>query len=390
MKVVLVGKPNSGKSSLFNKFVTRAGFSVVSPEPGVTKDWRVVVSRYGWEVVDTPGFEDFNEPFWWNDVSEDLHLWIIDASTSITDLDHRIARLLKKRNTIICFNKCDIVSEVHTQNWGFESVELSARTGVGIMDLVDRISLICDVIVEPKPCNYMVIGQPNAGKSSLINVLASKNRVLVSDTPGTTVDFVDVDCPIGIVRDTPGIKRRKYDGFMSDAVKNAVYRIREFKGVLLMVIDASQMSVSQDLRLASLAWSTGNPVLCLLNKCDLMRGSISREWVKTIYKAAPTLQLMQVSTKTMLNISKISSKAQILADRWSARIGTGALNRWCSNVVMPHHSTIKYIAQVDTSPPKLFIAGKKLGESEKRFIARKFRTGFKFDSVPIQIENDIY
>jgi|GEM_PF-2262478 GTP-binding protein len=403
MRVVFVGRPNSGKSSLFNLFVPNYKNSVVSPVEGVTKDWRSARSTFGWEVIDTPGFEDAYPPVWWDIFADDLVIWMLDSTQGITSLDNEIFKfVIKHPNVVLCWNKHDLHKEPHYKSQGLKTFTISTKTRHGLSDFTEFIEGQVqrpseeqteeeELAERVKSKSFIVVGQPNAGKSSLVNALLKQSRVLVSSTPGTTVDCVDIDAKFGTICDTPGIKRRKYEGYMNRAIYNAKERIEHFRGVVLYVIDASQPSVTQDLKLAGMLWSTENPILCLLNKWDLVDAKkISQGWLQEIRRAAPTMIVLPISTKTRLNLAKINQTACMLMKKWSTRITTGELNRWSQKVIMPHQSKIQYIAQVGVCPPKLFLAGKKIAVNEKRYIVRKFRDAFKFNSIPIQVEKDIF
>lgn len=392
MAVVLVGKPNAGKSSLFNTLVDYYDFSVVGAQAGITRDWKRATSKHGWSVVDTPGIEGFQKPSWWSSVDAKLYLWVVDSGVPLSDLDVRISQSLRGLPVILCANKSDLGNPLE-RDFGMPVAMVSAKTGAGIKDLLDMINkgLPSSLPVAQLPDDkFMIIGQPNAGKSSLVNALSGSSRVAVSDVGGTTVDVVDVECKVGVLSDTPGIKRREYDGFMYDAVSYAIKKVRNFRGVLLLVVDATKESVSQDLRLARFAWSAGNPVLILLNKCDSVGGNVSKRWTEMIARALPNPLILQVSAHSGKNLDKIFVYANKLHKSWLKRISTPEINKWCESVIKQKIGNIKYITQTETAPPKLVISGRRLADKDYKCVCKEFRKHFEFNATPIRVGKKFY
>jgi GTP-binding protein len=399
MRIAMIGLVNAGKSSLFNRFVKRIDASVTSSTPNTTRDWKEAVNNQGWCFVDTPGISDFKIPVWWDSIQPDLYVWVHDVSRPSLQIDRKIADLLRKTMVpvVVCLNKCDLSYTVDSRLFrGFETCLTSSRTGSGIPQLLTAIKIkipeTLKVFSSPHVPQYMILGQPNAGKSSLCNRLFGGERVVTSDVPGTTVDTITIDTPIGTVQDTPGLKRRRYDGFMSIAVQHLHQQLRRFHGVIIYMIDISQPLVSQDLRIARLAWDTGNPVLLLLNKCDLVdkEGRVSRQWLEAIRCVLPDVVPLLVSTQECTNLDKLRQRLTALHAAWSTTISTAALNRWCAGLTLARRAGVKYISQPQTCPPRLFVSGKRLTIADYRFLARKFREDFKLPGIPVQIDQKIY
>lgn len=386
-RLVLLGKPNVGKSSLINKLVPRIERSVVSSTEGTTVDYREVSSKWGWRIVDTPGILAFERPRWWFLMQEsDLCVWVTDKNSCFDQLDCYIADLVRSVGGVVCANKCDQRCERVESVMGLECLEVSAYTCAGIDDLVSYANDSLDThrrSTQTTNCDYMIVGQPNAGKSSIANALHGSGAVNVSAVAGSTVDAVTLKSSIGDIQDTPGMKRRAYKSFMSQSIESVERKLKLFKGIVMLVIDITEELVSQDLRMGAMIWRSGNPVLVLLNKCDLVQGKISPQWRARISVAIPGAKTLRVSAKNRTNLGQVSTQCRQLHTKWHERVSTGRLNRWCRGVL----AKISYISQVDVAPPKLFIAGKDITESDYRLIARKFREDFGFGSVPIKINS---
>lgn len=404
MRIAIVGLPNAGKSSLFNKLVKQLDRAVVSSSPHTTRDWKEACSKQGWLIIDTPGIASFQQPSWWIGFSADIYIWMHDSSRRCEQIDFEIADWLRKTDkpVILCLNKCDLptLSDV---SHGFKTQLLSTKTNSGFPQLRSSIHKFDSSIVSesshpptPKPTpppQLIILGQPNAGKSSLCNALHGSSRVVISATPGTTVDTIILDTPIGTIKDTPGLKRRKYKGYMSDAVVNLRRQLECFRGVILYAIDASQPLVSQDLRLAKLAWDTGNPVLLLLNKYDLAPARnepISPEWLKSVQRIIPGAEPLKISALQHTNLDKLQKHIELLQESWSRVISTNLLNKWSAGLRLASRAVIKYVSQPETCPPTLYVSGRHLQTIDLRFIARKFREDFNLPAIPVRIGKKIY
>lgn len=422
--VAVVGRPNVGKSTLVNRIVGRR-VAVVEAKPGVTRDRRefeaawlerpfLLIDTGGWEL--TPAGELTQNIRAQTEaalVGADAVLFVTDATGVVTDDDAGVAELLRRAEipVVLVANKSDNpdtdldVSHLYALGIG-DPVPVSALHGRGTGDLLDRLlELLPEVEHETPPDipSLAIIGRPNVGKSTLLNQLLGEDRVLVSETPGTTRDPIDAVVemdgePFRVV-DTAGIRRAPKWGEGAD-----YYSVLRAKGALaeadvaLLMIDGVEGATHQDQRLAEEIADAGTGLVVLLNKWDIATAE-EREWCRDSVADrlgfvgwAPVLTL---SAKTGSKIKRIGGAVRLSLESLDRRIPTGELNRlirrWQDRHPPPvrknRRPKILYAVQAGRRPPQivLFVAGGELGDDYVRFLENRLRNEYDFTGSPIQI-----
>jgi len=424
--VVIVGRPNVGKSTLFNR-MTESHTAIVEDVPGVTRDRNYLEAE--WEdrhfiVVDTGGFypepaEDIflqiKEQALFAIGEGDIIIHLLDGKDGLTPADRDIAQTLREsgKKVLWAVNKIDgpTREERLYDFYAMGTDELwpvSAATGYGFDDLMDRLSSFLP-ITEEAETDYpevAIVGRPNVGKSTLVNTLLSKKRMIVSSVPGTTRDSIDSVCSYYgkkyLLIDTAGIKRKDMVGYSVERFSSVrALRSIERCDVALIVIDASTGIVDQDQKIAGLVEERGKGAIFLLNKWDLVeRPEESYATVRDeLYRKMwfmPYVPFLTVSALEKQRVTKVFSMIdEILVER-KKRIPTADLNRSfrevAENMTFPLYKgrevKLYYITQVKTEPPAftLFVnypAALKGGHL--RHIERVLRSSFSFAGTPIRI-----
>jgi GTP-binding protein len=420
--VAVVGRPNVGKSSLVNRLLGRRA-AVVDEQPGVTRDRRefraewsgrefLLVDTGGWEVTPT---EDLVAAISAQAEAAmraaDLVLFVVDAPAAVSAEDLDVAALLRGAPVIVVANKVDgpsqeaDVSELWKLGLG-EPMPVSALHGRGVGELLDRVIAALPSrpvqAVEKLP-TLAIIGRPNVGKSTLLNRLSGEERVLVSPTPGTTRDPIDVVADIGERRftivDTAGLRR-------APKVKESAdfYSVLRAKGTLseadvaLLLIDAVEGVAQQDQRIAQAAAEAGAGLIILLNKWD----AADREQRETVTRDVGD-RLGFVGWAPLLRISALSGARlhrlpaaleEVLRSR-EQRVPTGSLNRLLRTWQESHPAPVRkgrrprvlYAVQAGTAPPTfvLFTSGGEPGDDYLRYLENHLRTEFGFVGTPVKL-----
>ncbi len=431
--VAIVGAPNVGKSTLFNRLVGRRR-SIVTDEPGVTRD-RV----YGevrdvprpFRLVDTGGLApDPTAPFAREIENHALVavdeaaviLFIVDARAGASALDREIGAMLRRRSrtVLLVANKIDgerqegLIHALHELGLG-EPVSISAEHGRGIETLLDRVA---DTLGESedsdtdhddesdRPIRVALVGRPNVGKSSLLNRLVGEERMMVSDVPGTTRDAVDTlltrDGRRYLLVDTAGLRRKGRVKLAAEAVSVVVARKSiERADVVVLLIDASEEFAAQDAHIAGFAIDAFKPIIVAVNKWDLVTGreEAARFWedeVRHRLRFAKKVPMVLVSALTGQRVVKILDLVDEVYETAGRRIPTTELNRWLQDVSRAEQASpakgrsvnLLYMTQTGTHPLRFVLFcnhPRRVHFSLKRFLDNSLRERFGLGATPVDL-----
>lgn len=405
-KVVIVGRPNVGKSSLFNRLLGRRS-AVVADVPGVTRDLKegVVESDQGrFLLVDTGGL--WSGDRWEKKIQEkvdraledaEVVLFAVDGRSELTQADYEVAEYLRRKGkpVVLVATKVDDPKHEHYLGplyaLGFgDPIPTSSEHNRGLEELLEAIWAKLPVKhIEPEPevagIRLAIVGRPNAGKSSLLNAILGEERVIVSEEPGTTRDDIDVHFSFRgqpfVLVDTAGIRKRPETLVEELAIRRSLKAIEE-ADVVLLVIDPFQVG-DRELKLANHALEKGKPVLLVITKWDLVKKEEAPKVRRELRgKLAHLEHLPRVFTSafTKQNLEKIFSEAVRLFELNHTRIPTAELNRWLSvwtaKVQLPNFKgkplKILYATQPEVAPPAfvLFV-------NHPEFVTRAFENYLK-------------
>ena len=424
--LAVVGRPNVGKSTLVNRIIGRRE-AVVEDRPGVTRDrvsydadWNgrvfTVVDTGGWDP-DARGLAERIAGQAEVAVSlADAVLFVVDATVGITDADEAVVRILRKsgKPVVLAANKVDD-QRTETEAYGLwnlglgEPFPVSALHGRGSGDMLDAILAALPETPEQSfeevggPRRIAIVGKPNVGKSSLLNMLAKEDRVVVDNAAGTTVDPVDELITLGDRTwrfiDTAGIRKRVnqasgHEYYASLRTTTAIDRAE----VAVLVLDASESVSEQDMRIIQTIRDAGRAMVIAFNKWDLVdeerRHYLEREVERDLVqlKWAPRINF---TARTGWHVDRLVPAIDKALEGWETRIGTGALNTFLGRLVAEHphpvrsgkQAKILFATQPSVAPPTfvLFTSGK-LEASYERFIERRLREEFGFVGTPIVIQ----
>ncbi|MBN2195630.1 MAG: ribosome biogenesis GTPase Der [Polyangiaceae bacterium] len=429
--VAIVGRPNVGKSTLFNRFVGRRA-AIVDDQPGVTRDRNYADAHlHGRDLtlVDTGGFDPESEDPMRQGIvrhvlaaieEADAVLCVLDGSSDPVAADREAVTLLRRSGKPVVFAANKVDNEARTldaaEHYSLGVAEIfpiSALHGRGLGRLEQAL-----VALLPPPAardggvaeadtlapRLALIGRPNAGKSSLFNLLVGTERSLVDDRPGTTRDPIDCHIERGghryLVVDTAGIRRRSRveRGVESASVMRALRAIDRAEVAILMC-DATEGVMEQDARLLGLCADRRRAVVVGLNKMDLIPSAERRrvrEQAATALHFAGWTQLVEVSAKTGAGVSKLLRAAREAAEEFHRRVPTAELNRFFAEVLerqppptSGHRAPrIYFVTQAETAPP-VFVAVSSapshIQDSYQRFVQNQIRKAFGFRSVPVTV-----
>jgi len=427
--IAIVGRPNVGKSTFFNK-ITGSRISIVDDTPGVTRDriyYDIEWNRRELLVIDTGGIEPVTDNILLKQMRmqaqiainlADVIIFMVELQTGVTAADRDIATMLKKskKDVILVVNKVDSIGILPPDFYEFyelgfdDPIPVSSLHGTGSGDILDKaVSLLPpdDGKLEDKDSiKVAVIGKPNAGKSSIVNKIAGEERVIVSDVPGTTRDAIDtaVENEYGkyVFIDTAGIRRNAKieDNIEKYSVVRANMAV-ERADVCLVMIDAKEGISSQDERIAGIGHNAGKASIIVVNKWDLVdkdNDSVS-EFTKDVNTALAYMTyapIMFVSAKTGQRVDKLYEMINKCYAQASLRITTGLLNDMLADVtarVQPpaekgRRLKIYYMTQTGVNPPTfvLFCNDADLFHfSYQRYIENCLRKSFGFEGTPIRM-----
>ena len=427
-RVAIIGRPNVGKSTLFNR-LTGTRKAIVDSVSGITRDrleqpvewtgkWFLLVDTGGidfeaTEIIPRRIVEQALEAV----ASSDLVVLVGDARTGLTSMETEIARELRRSGTriLVAANKVDTprdaphAGEFHRLGLG-PVFPISAEQGGGIDDLLDAIlGELPDApaeLVEDETLRLAVIGRPNVGKSSLVNRLLGSERVIVSEIPGTTRDSVDVRVKLGdleaVLVDTAGLRRKGTDSERIDHVARVMAeRSLERADVALLMIDAAEGITHQDAVIAGLAVQSGAGLLILLNKWDLVPDQENRypellAEVKDKLKFADWAPAMTVSVLTGERLHRIGAAVERIAANRARRIPTAELNAVMEEAQRRHQPPqrgkgkefrVKYMTQIAVKPPAFvaFTTGGAPHPTWQNYVHNRLREAFDFEGTPLII-----
>ncbi|MGN0577169.1 MAG: ribosome biogenesis GTPase Der [Ruminiclostridium sp.] len=427
--VAIVGRPNVGKSTLFNK-LTGERISIVEDTPGVTRDR--IYGKAEWlgksfTLVDTGGIEPDTKDVILSQMREQAQLaidsahviiFVVDITTGLTASDHAVASMLLKsgKPVVLCVNKCDSLGEMPPEIYEFynlglgDPIAVSSVHGHGTGDLLDA---VFENMPEEEEEEYddtlikvAVIGRPNAGKSSLINRIAGERRVIVSDVAGTTRDAIDTVIEKNgqkyVFIDTAGIRRKSK---ITENVERysilRAYMAVDRSDVCVIMIDANEGFAEQDSKVAGYAHEKGKACVIAVNKWDSIEKDDKtmnefRKKLEIDFSFMSYAPIVFISAKTGQRIDKLFELVNYTAEQNARRITTGMLNDLLSYAtarVQPPSDKGKrlklyYMTQASTKPPTfvVFCNSKDLFHySYQRYIENQIREAFSLDSTPIKI-----
>lgn len=436
--LALVGRPNVGKSSLFNRLVGKK-ISIVHEQPGVTRDFKESKAYYGdmpYFVIDTPGLADPHTAIKYPELAKamqeqseaamqkaDAIAFMLDGIAGITAFDRHIAKFLFKQNkpVIVLINKSDSkkanVAEYDVYGLGFDTAILvSAEHNLGIDALYEFILPMLDKnnnddeVKLIQPLKMAVMGRPNVGKSTLINSLIGEDRLLTADMPGVTRDSVSLKWEykgqIFELTDTAGIRKKAkiLDDVENMAVASATKTL-QFSEVVVLVIDATipidEQLEKQDMLIARHIVSEGRGLVIALNKVDKI--NYLNELMEHI-RLQLNNQLSQVRDVPIIpisalnggNLEKLLEAVLYIYGLWNKRIPTAKLNEWLKFMLERHPAPavsgrrirIKYMTQIKTRPPTFALfctQAAELPDSYLRYLANGLRDDFSMPGVPIRL-----
>lgn len=426
--VAVVGRPNVGKSTLFNK-LTGKRIAIVEDTPGVTRD-RIYGDAewldYSFTLIDTGGIEPVKDDIISVQMrrqaqlaidTADVILFLTDGREGITSADSDVADMLRrcKKPIVLAVNKVDhpkfedVVYDFYALGIG-EPMTISAEQGLGLGDLLDAIVAHFpkhDAEEEGEAVRIAFAGKPNVGKSSLVNKLLGQERTIVSDIPGTTRDAIDspfeVDGESYILVDTAGIRRKRAiedESVERYSVIRSLGAIRR-ADVVLIVIDASNGMSEQDVKIAGYAHEEGKASAIIVNKWDLIEKDthtieIFKKKLKADLSFMDYVPMLFISAKTGQRVNKIMDLVRLVYEQNCRRISTGVLNDIVNEAISVNEPPtdngrrlkIYYATQVSTKPPTfvLFVNDADLMHfSYKRYLENYLRKSFGLDATPIRI-----
>lgn len=424
LTVAIVGRPNVGKSTLFNRLVGRRQ-AIVHDQPGVTRDRLVgraaLDEGRGFDLVDTGGLVPGDDPLGLGEqvmmaVEEsDLLLLVVDGKEGLVAADERVWSSLRKRGkpTILVVNKADtrLAQEQFDEFYGLgvgDQVLVSAEHGLGIAEIVERIAEHAAGEAAEEHAGDVpaiaVVGRPNVGKSSLINRLLGQPRVLVSPRAGTTRDPIDTlltwEGQEWCLVDTAGIRRRsQVSGAAEEIAVLFARRQIERADVVVLVVDARQGVTSGDLAIAGLAWELGRAVVVALNKWDLhdeeSRERLDETWPRLdeLLASPPRVNLSAVSGR---RVDRLLPALADALERSKIELGTSDVNRLFEQALAQHQPPLYkgkpwklyYATQVGTAPPTFMLfANRTLERSDtyRRYLENRLRASLALDGVPVRL-----
>jgi GTP-binding protein len=423
--VVIVGRPNVGKSALFNRITGRRR-AIVTDEPGITRDRIYGQARWEgrpFEVVDTGGIIPDERAGLASEILAQARvaleraaavILVVDARAGVLPVDADLVRMLRKsgKRIVVAANKVDTLQQillVHTfQELGLPDVfPVSAEHGLGVDDLLDSITADFprqEAAAEEPSVRVAIIGRPNVGKSTLLNRLVGEERVIVSPEPGTTRDAVDTlvrrDSQLYRLIDTAGIRRKGKTALLAEKLSVVMARKHlEQADVALLILDATEGVTKLDATIAGYAHESGRSVILVMNKWDAAQKSsrTAEEFTEAVRYRCKFLDyapLIFISALTGQRVQKLFPLIDRVAQARQRRISTGELNRFLAETDLDRGTSpsarpvkILYMTQTSISPPTFVLftnQPRPLHFSYERFLENRIRKVFDFTGTPIR------
>jgi GTP-binding protein len=422
---VIVGRPNVGKSTLFNA-VLGDRRSIVGDEPGITRD-RIYGEafhrgkRFG--LIDTGGIVPNDDALIPSQILKQAQVafeiashivFVIDGRTEITSADRDLAKLLRRLNVplTLVVNKIDVVAretlvpEFYSLGLG-DPMAISAEHRRGIGELLDKITEPFPALEpeteEPEPegnlkrIKVAIIGRPNVGKSTLLNALVGSERAIVSPIPGTTRDAVDESVKEGNTTyrfvDTAGIRRKGKTTEMTEKLSVVMARRHiRMANVALIVVDATEGVVGSDATIAGYAHEEGRGVIIVVNKWDAVGEASKRTFTESVKDELKFLDYAPIIYTSAINaegIRKIYATIRRVFDNASKRVTTGELNRFVETLHFGSDVKVYYMTQASIRPPTFIVftdQADKMHFSMERYLVNRLRERFGFDGTPVVIK----
>lgn len=423
-KLAIVGRPNVGKSALFN-CICKERIAIVDEAEGITRDRLYALGDlfgFPFEVIDTGGINAQSKALFNEEIKQqaeiaieeaDTLIQVVDAQVGLTDLDKEVAKILLRTKKPVCLavNKVDNLTQEHLQHQ-FHSlgisriVPVSAAQGWHIAELLEvafeDFSREKEAQEETDAIKIAITGRPNVGKSSLINYLLDDERCIVSPIPGTTRDSIDISFThndqLYTLIDTAGIRRKRaehevVDKFAAIRTQRAIERA----DLCLLILDVEDGLTAQDKKIANSIEEAGKGCILLFNKWDLVKGIRMEHYLKDIEEEVPFLKhcpKLFISAKTGRNVEQIFGLVEEVFRHASERITTHQLNKFLEQALQRSHPPmingkrlrIYYMAQVDVQPPKFifFVNNPNLmTDTYKKYLYNQFRETYQFTGVPL-------
>lgn len=430
--IALIGRPNVGKSSLFNRLVGKQ-LAIIHDVPGVTRDWREAEAEFAGRKVrllDTAGYDDAPDHTIAGRMrgqteaaleQADLVLFVLDGREPLTAVDEWTAQRLHRANkpVLVIINKAENMRAIQCR-------EDALALGFGDLHFVssahgDNIAQL-DGIIEPflpeidedaeeesdeKHIKIAIIGQPNAGKSTLMNALLGYHRSMTGAEPGLTRDSVHArwehNGRLYELVDTAGLRRKaKIDGTLEEFSATDSLRAIRLAQIVILVIDQTLPTEHQDVTLAALVEREGRALIVAMNKSDLpgpAEEELAKRRSKTMAESINTLPDMSIVHLSALKgggMNKLMAEVERVYDIWNKRVTTGALNRWLEYIknnnpppmVNGRPNNLRYISQINSRPPTFALFCSRpsdVPDSYKRFILKSLRKDLEMPSVPIRL-----
>jgi len=426
--VAIVGRPNVGKSTLFNALAGEQ-ISIVKDTPGVTRD-RIYADvtwlNYNFTLIDTGGIEPESKDIILSQMREqaeiaiasaDVIIFMVDVRQGLVDSDSKVANMLRRsgKPVVLVVNKVDSFQKMMTDVYEFynlgigDPVPVSSVGKLGIGDMLDEVvkhfpESAAEDEEDERP-RIAIVGKPNVGKSSIINKIVGESRVIVSDIAGTTRDAIDTDITYNgneyVFIDTAGLRRK--NKIKEELERYSIIRTVtavERADVVLVVIDATEGVTEQDAKIAGIAHERGKGIIVVVNKWDAIEKNDKTIYehtnrIKDILSFMPYAEVLFISAKTGQRVGKIFDTIDMVIENQNLRIQTGVLNEILSEAVAMQQPPsdkgkrlkIFYMTQVSVKPPTfvIFVNNKELMHfSYTRYLENKIRDTFGFRGTALR------